>query len=148
MLAIACDQGGYALKLEIIRYLENNSIEYNDLGTYSEASTDYPIYAKKVAKAVLAGECDKGILVCGTGIGVSIAANRFAGIRCALCHDVFSARQTRLHNDANILAMGGRVIAVGHALDVVDAFLHTEFSGDERHARRIRLIENPVETEE
>jgi len=145
MIAIACDQGGFTLKQAVIQYLESNSIAYNDLGTYTEASTDYPIYAKKVAKAVLAGDSEKGIIICGTGIGVSIAANRFPGIRCALCHDVFSARQTRLHNDANILAMGGRVIGAGHALDVVDAFLQTAFSGDERHARRIRLIENETE---
>ena len=146
MIAIACDQGGFTLKQDVMKYLDDNHIEYNDLGTYTEASTDYPIYAKKVAKAVLSGECDKGILICGTGIGISIAANRFPGIRCALCHDVFSARQTRLHNDANILAMGGRVIAAGHAIDVADAFLHTEFSGEERHARRIRLIENETES--
>jgi len=142
MIAIGSDQGGYALKQAVIQYLQENKIEYNDLGAYSEASTDYPIYAKKVAKAVLDGECEKGILICGTGIGISMAANRFPGIRCALCHDVFSARQTRLHNDANILAMGGRVIGAGHACDIVEAFLQTPFSGEARHARRIQLIEN------
>jgi len=142
MLAIASDQGGFALKQEILAHLQANNVEYNDLGTYTEASTDYPIYAKKVAKAVLNGEAAQGILICGTGIGISMAANRFAGIRCALCHDVFSAKMTRLHNDANVLALGGRVIGVGHALEIVDAFLATPFSGEERHARRIRLIEN------
>jgi len=142
MLAIASDQGGFALKQEILAHLQANNVEYNDLGTYTEASTDYPIYAKKVAKAVLNGEAAQGILICGTGIGISMAANRFAGIRCALCHDVFSAKMTRLHNDANVLALGGRVIGVGHALEIVDTFLATPFSGEERHARRIRLIEN------
>jgi len=142
MLAIGCDQAGFALKQAVIAYLKQNNIEFDDVGTYSEDSTDYPIYAKKVAKAVLDGTCGKGILICGTGIGISIAANRFKGIRCALCHDVFSARQTRLHNDANILAMGGRVIGMGLACDIVDAFLHTDFSGETRHARRIQLIEN------
>ena len=142
MLVIASDQGGFALKQEVLAHLKANGVEYNDLGTYNEASTDYPIYAKKVAKAILAGEAANGILICGTGIGISMAANRFAGIRCALCHDVFSAKMTRLHNDANVLAMGGRVIGAGLALEIVDAFLNTPFSGEERHARRIKLIEN------
>ena len=142
MLVIACDQGGFALKQDILAHLQAQNIAFNDLGTYNEASTDYPIYAKKVAKAILSGEADNGILICGTGIGISMAANRFAGIRCALCHDVFSAKMTRLHNDANVLAMGGRVVGAGHALEIVDAFLQTPFSGEERHARRIKLIEN------
>ena len=105
-------------------------------------STDYPIYAKRVAKAILSGECEKGILICGTGIGISITANKFKGIRAALCSDCFSAEATRLHNDANILAMGGRVVGPGLALKIVDTFLNTPFSGDERHIRRIEQIES------
>ena len=102
---------------------------------------DYPVYAKKVAHAVADGECEKGILICGTGIGISIAANKIKGIRAALCHDVASARLTRLHNDSNILCMGGRIIGPEHALAVAEAWLGTEFSGDERHKKRIAMIE-------
>ena len=102
---------------------------------------DYPVYARKVGNAVLDGSCDKGILICGTGIGISIAANKMPGIRAALCSDCFSAEATRLHNDANILAMGGRVVGPGLAVKIVETFLNTPFSGEERHQRRIRLIE-------
>ena len=116
MIAIGCDQGGYELKKEVIKYLESQKLEYTDYGCYSEASVDYPIYAKKVAHAVADGEAEKGILICGTGIGISIAANKVPGVRCALCHDCFSAEATRLHNDANIVAMGGRVVGPGLAL--------------------------------
>lgn len=142
MIALGSDHGGFELKNEIIKYFESEGIEYKDLGTYSSESTDYPIYAKKVAKEVLDGNCEKGILICGTGIGISIAANRIKGIRAALCHDVFSAKATRLHNDANILAMGGRVIGFGSAIEVVKAFIETEFSNDERHIKRINMIED------
>ena len=141
MIALGCDQGGYELMQEVKKHLEARGLEYKDFGTYSSASVDYPIYGKKVAHAVADGECEKGILICGTGIGISITANKVKGIRAALCHDVFSAEATRLHNDANILAMGGRIIGAGHALDVVDLFLDTPFSNDERHIRRIEKIE-------
>ena len=104
-------------------------------------SSNYPDYAKAVGRAIQKKECDKGILICGTGIGISIAANKMKGIRAALCHDCFSAEATRLHNDANVLAMGARVIGVGHALKIVDIFLNTEFSNDERHQKRINMLE-------
>lgn len=142
MLALGCDHGGFPLMAEIKKYLDDNKIEYKDFGTYDTKSVDYPIYAKKVANAVADGEADKGILICGTGIGISIAANKVKGIRAALCHDVFSAKATREHNDANILAMGARVIGPGLATEIVRAFLSTEFSGDERHIRRIAMIED------
>lgn len=141
MIAIGSDHGGFALKAEIIEHLHKRGFEVKDFGTYSEESCDYPVYAKAVAKAVAAGECEKGILICGTGIGVSITANKFRGIRAALCGDCFSAEATRLHNDANILAMGARVTGPGLALKIVDTFLDTPFSGDERHIRRISMIE-------
>lgn len=141
MLAIGCDQGGYELKQEIMKYLDQQKIEYKDFGSYTPASVDYPLVAHEVAHAVADGLYEKGILICGTGIGISIAANKVKGIRAALCSDCFSAEATRLHNDANILAMGGRVVGPGLAVKIVDTFLHTEFSGEERHARRISLIE-------
>lgn len=141
MIALGCDHGGYELKKEIIKYLEDNNISYKDFGCDSTQAVDYPVYARKVANAIVEGECDKGILICGTGIGISIAANKVKGIRAALCHDVFSAEATRLHNNANILAMGGRVVGPGLAIKIVDTFLHTEFSNDERHIRRINQIE-------
>ncbi len=142
MLALGCDQGGYALMQDVKKHLEERGIEYLDCGTYSEDSVDYPVYARKVVKEILEGNCDKGILICGTGIGISITANRYKGIRAALCGDCFSAEATRLHNDANILALGGRVTAPGLACKIVDTFLDTEFSGAERHARRIRMIDD------
>lgn len=141
MIALGCDQGGFELMQEVKKHLEARGLEFKDFGTYSPASVDYPIYAKKVAHAVADGECERGILICGTGIGISITANKIKGIRAALCHDVFSAEATRLHNDANILAMGGRVVGPGLALMIVDKFLDTPFSGEERHARRISMIE-------
>ena len=141
MLAIGCDHGGYELMQEVIKYLEENHYEYKNFGTYSKDSVDYPEYGKKVAHAVADGECDKGILICGTGIGISIAANKVKGVRAALCSDCFSAQATREHNDANILAMGGRVVGTGLALKIVETFLTTPFSNDERHIRRIHLIE-------
>lgn len=141
MIALGCDHGGFELKNKIIEYLEKNNIEYKDFGTYSTESTDYPIYGKKVAESVASGECEKGILICTTGIGISITANKVKGIRAALCHDVFSAKSTRLHNNANILAMGGGVVGTGLALEITDAFLNTEFSNEERHIRRVNMIE-------
>ncbi|MBE5950749.1 MAG: ribose 5-phosphate isomerase B [Lachnospiraceae bacterium] len=141
MIALGCDHGGYELMQEVIAHLGERGLEYKNFGTFSKASCDYPEYAKKVAHAVVSGECEKGILICGTGIGISMAANKVPGIRCALCHDCFSAQATREHNDANVLAMGGRIIGAGHALAVVDLFLDTPFSNDERHIRRIKGIE-------
>lgn len=141
MIALGCDHGGYGLMQEVIRHLEDRGLEYKNYGCYSEESVDYPVYAKAAANAVASGECEKGILICGTGIGISIAANKVPGIRAALCHDCFSAEATRQHNDANILAMGARVIGPGLALKIVDIFLDTPFSNDERHIRRIGMIE-------
>lgn len=142
MIALGSDHGGYGLKQEIIRYLEEKGIEYKDYGCYDERPCDYPVYGKKTAQAVASGECEKGILICGTGIGISIAANKVKGIRAALCHDVFSAKATREHNDANMLAMGARVVGPGLALMIVDTFLNTEFSHAERHQNRIDQLED------
>jgi ribose 5-phosphate isomerase B len=141
MIALGNDQAGYGLKQEVMKYLDEQGIPYKDFGSYSEESVDYPVYAKKVAHAVADGECERGILICGTGIGISIAANKVKGVRAALCHDTFSAEATRQHNDANILAMGARVIGSGLAIKIVDTFLHTEFSNAERHARRVAMLE-------
>lgn len=141
MIAIGCDHTGLLLKNEIINYLNGRGISFIDFGTNSEKATDYPIYAKKVSEAILNKTCEKGILICGTGIGISISANKIKNIRAALCHDVFSAKAARLHNDANVLALGARVIGAGVALEIVEAFLCTEFSGEERHIRRIEQIE-------
>ena len=137
MIGLGCDHGGYALKEEIKKHLDDRGIAYQDYGCDSEASVDYPIYAKKVANAVASGECEQGILICGTGIGISIAANKVPGIRAALCHDCFSAQATREHNNANILALGARVVGPGLALMIVDTFLDTPFSNDPRHVRRL-----------
>lgn len=141
MIAIGCDHGGFELKQEILKHFQEKGIAFKDFGTDSTASCDYPVYAKAVASAVLSGECEFGILICGTGIGISITANKIKGIRCALCHDCFSAEATRLHNNANILAMGGRIVGPGLALKIVDTFLETPFSNEERHLRRIAQIE-------
>ena len=141
MIAIGCDHGGFPLKQNIIKFLEKVGYEYKDFGTYSEENCDYPEYAKKVAHAVADGECEKGILICGTGIGVCITANKVKGIRAALVHDCFSAKATREHNDANIITMGARVIGPGLAEEIVKIFLETPFSNEERHIRRINQIE-------
>lgn len=142
MIALGCDHGGVGLKKEIIKFLEQEGIAYRDFGTNTEEAVDYPVYAKLVAQAVVSGECEKGILICGTGIGISIAANKIKGVRAALCHDCFSAKATREHNDANILAMGARVIGPGLATEIVRIFLSTPFSNEERHIRRIQQIED------
>lgn len=142
MIALGCDSAGYELMQEVKKHLDERGLEYKDFGTYSTEPVDYPVYGKKVAHAVADGECERGILICGTGIGISITANKVKGIRAALCHDVFSAEATRLHNDANILAMGGRVVGPGLALMIVDKFLDTPFSGVERHVRRVAMIED------
>lgn len=141
MIALGSDHGGYELKQEIISHLESKGIAYRDYGSFSPEPADYPEYAHIVAHAVVNGECEKGILICGTGIGISIAANKVKGIRAAVCTDCFTAEATRLHNDANILALGGRVVGPGLALKIVDTFLNTPFSGEERHSRRISKIE-------
>lgn len=138
-IAIGCDHGGFQLKTAIIQYLKDKGFAYQDFGTYSEQSCDYPDIAIAVAEAVAANDFDRGILICGTGIGIGIAANKVPGIRAALCHDTFSAHASREHNDANILTMGQRVIGPGLALDIVDIWLHTAFEGG-RHQRRIDKI--------
>lgn len=142
MIAIGSDHGGFELKEKLMEHLSERGLEYKDFGTYSSASCDYPVYAKAVAKAVASGECDRGIIICGTGIGVSITANKVRGIRAALCGDCFSAEATRQHNDANVLCMGARVVGEGLALKIADTFLDTPFSNDERHIRRISMIED------
>ncbi|MDD6011360.1 MAG: ribose 5-phosphate isomerase B [Oscillospiraceae bacterium] len=139
MIALGADHGGYALKEEIKKHLEERGIAYQDFGTYSPESVDYAHIAYKACRAVTAGECDKAILCCGTGIGISMAANKVKGIRAACCSDYFSAKYTRLHNDANALCLGGRVVGVGLALELVDVFLDTEFEGG-RHQRRVDQI--------
>lgn len=141
MIALGSDHGGFELKQEIIRFLEENGYEYKDFGCYTGESVDYPVYAKLVGQAVASGECEKGILTCGTGIGISIAANKIRGIRAAVCTDCFTAQATREHNDSNVLALGGRVIGTGLALKITETFLTTEFSGGERHLRRLRQLE-------
>ncbi len=139
-IAIGCDHGGINLKPTLIDYLNKKGIEYKDFGTNSNESTDYNEYGENVAKCVADGECDLGIIICGTGIGMSIVANKIKGVRCGHCHDVFSAKMTRLHNNANVLALGERVVGAGLFLEIVDAFINTEFSNDERHIRRVEKI--------
>ena len=141
MIAIGSDHGGFELKQAIMAHLDKRGLEYKDFGTYDKASCDYPEYGKAVAHAVASGEYERGIIICGTGIGISISANKVPGIRAALCTYCFMAEATRLHNDANILALGGRVVGEGLALKIVDTFLDTPFSNDERHIRRISKIE-------
>lgn len=141
MIAIGSDHGGYELKEKIIRHLQERGIPCQDEGCNSGESVDYPVYGRAVARAVAEGRCEKGIVICTTGIGISMAANKVAGIRCALCADTLSAKMTRLHNDANVLALGGGIVGENLAFDIVDTFLDTAFSGEERHRRRIDLIE-------
>ncbi|MGI6153564.1 MAG: ribose 5-phosphate isomerase B [Christensenellaceae bacterium] len=140
VVAIGCDHGGFVLKGEILEYLKKNGYEVIDHGTFDTGSVDYGDYGYKVAMSVKNGEADRGILLCGTGIGISIAANKVPGIRCAVLSDTFTARATREHNDSNIMAMGGRTMGPGLAVDIVDMFLKTPFSGDERHVRRLSKI--------
>ncbi len=140
MIALGCDHAGFELKQAIIKHLDERKIEYKDYGTYSEDSVDYAVFAEKTARAVANGECELGLLFCGTGVGISMAANKVRGIRAACCSDLFSAEMTRRHNDANILCLGGRVVSPEKATELVDIFLDTPFSGEERHARRIAQI--------
>ena len=139
-IAIGCDHGGYLLKQDLLIWLEENNIDYEDFGCYSTESVDYPAYGEKVARAVASGACDKGIVLCTTGIGISIAANKVKGIRCAHCADPLSAEMTRRHNDANVLALGAGMIGPNLARCMVDVFLHTEFEGG-RHARRVAQLD-------
>ena len=141
MIAIGSDHGGYDLKQKVVQYLTEKGIPCQDMGCGSRESCDYPVFGHAVAKAVAEGDCEKGIVICTTGIGISISANKVPGIRCALCCDTLSARMTRQHNDANVLAMGAGIVGENLALDIVETFLNTEFSGEERHQRRVDLIE-------
>lgn len=141
MIAIGSDHGGYALKQRVIQYLEEKGFSVEDMGCHGKESVDYPVFGHAVAQAVADGKCEKGIVICTTGIGISIAANKVSGIRCALCADVFSAKMTRLHNDANVLSMGAGIVGENLALEIVETFINTPFSGDARHQRRVDLIE-------
>ncbi len=138
-VALGSDHGGYELKEAILKHLEAQGLEVQDLGTHSNDSVDYPKYGFSVGSAIIKGQADLGIVICGTGQGISMAANKITGIRAAVCSETFSARMSREHNNANVLALGARVIGVGLALDIVDIFLKTEFSGG-RHALRLKLI--------
>ena len=139
LIAIACDHSALELKEEVEALLESRGLEYKDFGTYTTESCHYPVYGARAARAVASGECDRGIVICGTGIGVSLAANKIPGIRCALCGDPYSAKMTRAHNNANMLALGARVIGVELAKMIVEAFLDTPFEGG-RHQTRIDMI--------
>lgn len=139
-IAMACDHGGLRLKNVLKADLEKNGYEVEDFGTYTEDSCDYPDYASLAAKAVASGKCDRGVVVCGTGIGVSITANKVDGIRCALCHDVFSAKATRNHNDSNMLAMGQRVIGEGLALEILHAWMSSVYEGGRHDARIAKMM--------
>jgi len=139
-IAIGSDHGGFNLKSKIIKFLEEKGYEVKDYGTYSTDSCDYPVYAKAVAKSVANGENEKGIIVCGSGIGVSIAANKVKGVRAALCHESHSAMLSRLHNNANVLCLGERITGESLALDIVDVWLKSEYEGG-RHQRRIDMLD-------
>ena len=139
MWAIGSDHGGFELKQAVMKHLEERGIEYRDYGTYTPESCDYPDYGAAVGRAVASGECERGIVICGTGIGISMAANKIDGVRCALCGDCFSAEMARAHNDANVLALGARTLRECLALKIVDTFLDGEFQGG-RHARRVAKI--------
>ena len=141
-ICIGCDHGGFNLKEKVVEHLKEKGYEVDDVGCYSLEAVDYPIYGKKVAESVAEGRCDRGIVICTTGIGISIAANKVKGVRAALVSDCFSAEATRLHNDANVLALGAGVVGEHLALRIVDTFLNTEFSNVERHINRVRLIES------
>ena len=141
MIAIGSDHGGFDLKEKVMEHLKERGIECRDMGCYDKGSCDYPIYGRAVAKAVAAGEADKGIVICTTGIGISITANKVKGVRAALCSDTLSARLTREHNDANVLALGAGIVGTNLAFEIVDTFLGTDFSQAERHVKRVNMIE-------
>jgi ribose 5-phosphate isomerase B len=140
MIAIGSDHGGFALKEEVKVYLQKRNIQFKDFGTFDDKSCDYPVYAEKACESIINGECDKGLLFCGTGIGISMAANKIKGIRAAACTDYFSAKYTRLHNNANVLCLGGRVLGGGLACELVEVFLNSEFEGGEKHERRVAML--------
>lgn len=142
MIALGSDHGGYELKCHIIEHLKERGIPYQDFGCYDQQSCDYPDFGKAAAKAVADGSCERGIVVCTTGIGISIAANKVAGVRCAMCTDPYLAKMTRLHNNANMLALGGGFIGKNLAVEIVDTFLDTEFSEGENHVRRVGKLES------
>ena len=142
MIAIGSDHGGYDLKEVVIAHLKEKGIDVKDMGCYDKSSCDYPVYGKAVAEAVADGSCEKGIVICTTGIGISITANKVKGIRAALCADTLSAKLTRLHNNSNVLALGAGIVGPNLALEIVDTFIGTEFSNEERHQRRIDAIED------
>ena len=144
MIALGCDHGGFELMQSVKVYLRELGLEYEDFGTYNTNSCDYPVFGQAAAKAVQSGKCDRGIVICSTGIGISIAANRFKGISCGLCHDVMTARLTREHNNANMLAMGAKCVDEKLAREIVKTFLETEFSNGERHVRRVALLDSEV----
>ena len=138
-IIVACDHGGLELKNDIVKHLSENGVEAVDIGTYTSDSCNYPDYARALCSRIQSGEFELGILVCGTGIGMSIAANKHKGIRAACCSDTFSAKMTRMHNNANVLCLGGRVVGVGLGCDMVDLFINTEFEGG-RHEARVQLL--------
>ncbi|MDD3692818.1 MAG: ribose 5-phosphate isomerase B [Oscillospiraceae bacterium] len=149
MIALACDHAAIELKKDIMNLLDEMGLEYKDFGTYETKSCDYPIYAARAARAVASGECERGIIICGTGIGMSIAANKVPGIRCVACSEPYSAKLSRMHNDSNMLALGARVIGSGTAVMIARTWLETPFEGG-RHKRRVdmySLIENGKELE-
>ena len=146
MIAIGSDHGGYALKQEIMEHLHSRGVKFKDYGTFSAESCDYPQFGAAVGRAVADGECQMGIIICGTGIGISISANKIRGVRAALCTDCFMAEMARRHNDANVLALGARVVGSGLALKIVDTFLDSSFDGG-RHERRVRQMMNLEDTQ-
>ena len=139
MYAIGSDHGGFALKQEIMKHLKSRGLKFKDYGTYTEDSCDYPVYGEAVARAVVSGECERGILVCGTGIGISIAANKVRGVRAAVCADCFSAEMAKCHNDANVICLGARVVGTGLALKIIDSFIDAEFESG-RHGTRVEML--------
>ncbi len=147
MIAIACDHAGIDLKPAVLAVLDGLGIPYKDFGTFTHESVDYPVYGARAAKAVASGECDRGIVLCGTGVGIGMAASKVRGIRCVTCTDTYSAKMSRLHNDANMLALGSRVLGPELAKDIVRVWLMTEFEG-ERHARRVGMINKLDDGEE
>ena len=141
MIALACDHGGFELMAEVKAYLDGSAFEYKDFGTYSPESCDYPEIAVRAARAITDGECDRGIFICGTGVGMSIAANKVAGIRAALCSDCFTAEMTRRHNDANVVTLGARTTGSGLAMRIIETFLTTGFESGGRHSRRVEMLD-------
>lgn len=141
MIAIGNDHGGFELKEKVKKHLEEKGYQVKDCGCYSKESCDYPVFGHAVAQEVASGNCEKGVVICTTGIGISMVANKTKGVRCALCSEPLSAKMTRLHNDANVLAMGGALVGENMAMEIVDTFFGTEFSGEEKHQRRVNLIE-------